>query len=67
MTNRFYIVDDRPPTHKHEVFLTDGGAVLCSVQNKFAAQAVTADEQRLSFRRHADLSPKDQRKVLQVM
>lgn len=66
-TERFYIiVDERPRSSEGQLVLTDGSAVICLMEDKAAALASIANDKRLGFRRHSELSRADQQKVLRA-
>lgn len=67
VTERFYVVDERPQATEGHLLLADGSAVICSVIDEATALSIVAGERRLGIRRHTDLSKTERRRVMKTI
>lgn len=63
MTERYYLIDDRPRATEEHLVLADGSAVICSTSDEASAAAVASSTRRLKVRRHSELNKTDQKRV----
>lgn len=63
MPERLYVVNDDPQPSENHLVLENGSAVVCVMTDEAVARATVGVDQRLSVRRHSELSRTDQQRV----